>query len=81
MIITISEERDKINQDQIRDMEFELTNAKTYDDGFHDAIMYGGSKSYVDGYHRAIGQNQEQIQYLQAQLDKKNTTSVAEKKE
>lgn len=70
--LNISDQRQVLNDDMIKEMEWRLSSARTYDEGFHDAIMYGQSKSYVDGYHRAIGQNQEQIQHLQAVLEEKN---------
>ena len=74
--LAISDEAEKLNEDQIRDMEFELSSAanrRTYEEGFADALTRKEgdpqfTDAYVRGYHQAIGQNAEQLQRSNTKL-------------
>lgn len=74
--VMIVNQRSAIADEEIAD----LSSQRTYEDGFRDAMSHKDDAGYVEGYHRAIGQNQEHIQYLQAQLDtyrKQSNTQIA----
>lgn len=77
--LAVADERDKLSQAQISDMEWQLSSARTYEDGFRDAMTYSDSQAFVDGYHRAIGQNSEEIRRLNALLDDKVKNASPEK--
>jgi len=40
-------------KDQLREYEFKLTTARTYEDGYRDAVIRAGGGSYGDGFNAA----------------------------
>ena len=60
----LQELESNILRDQIQDMAFTFTNAKTYEDGLKEGFENSKSGEFVRGYHYATAQFSEQKELM-----------------